>query len=135
MATEKFTTEEIQLRFLRRFAFHRPNPEIWPLLSANAFLKAAEALEWIESPPDTPIRVERIGKYKAVDAHLFDGRLKFGDYLICENLFQGWLSSRADEPLDQMARGVCRRHSTFARAALCRDLLVDGAESRTRKSI
>ena len=108
MATEKFTTEEIQLRFLRRFAFDRPNPDAWRLLSPYALLKAAEALEWLETPPNVPIRPDRIGKYVAVDAHLFDGRLKYGDYLICENLFQGWLSSRSTVAIEQMARILYR---------------------------
>lgn len=108
MAAERFTVEEIQLRYLRRFAFERPNPPIWEMLSPYTLLSAAEELAWLEEPPTTAIRPAHIGKYEAIDAHLFDERLKFGDFLICENLFQSWISSQIEEPIEQMAKFLYR---------------------------
>lgn len=57
-------------------------------------------LRWMEQPPTTPVRLPVLDGAHAVAANL-DG-LSFGDYLKCENLYQGFLSSQKMEALKQM---------------------------------
>lgn len=102
MATERFTPAELQLRFLRRFVFEG-HGEVWRRLEAADLVRAAEALDWMNEPPRTPVRPARIGNFAALDAHLFDEVLTFGEYLICENLFQGWIATQNAEAVDGMA--------------------------------
>ena len=60
-----------------------------------------DPLEFITSPGSVPVRFERWGGAKAVDARLHG--VSFGDYLRLENLYQGFLSSRAPEALNSLA--------------------------------
>lgn len=68
---------------------------------------AARQMEWIGTPPSVPVRLERVGGCRAVDA-AWHG-LPFGDYLKVENLWQGFLATRSAEPLEGAARLLYRR--------------------------
>ena len=62
---------------------------------------AIASLDWIESMPQSPVRLSRLGKYRAVPAD-FDG-VPFESFIVCDNLYQGYLSTKNDELLEQMA--------------------------------
>lgn len=59
------------------------------------------ALDWLENIPVTPVRLEKINKYKPV-AGDFQG-VPFENLIIVENLYQGFLATRNDEMLDELA--------------------------------
>ena len=69
-------------------------------LLAQQVAQATSALDWIEEISFSPVRLEKIGKFKAVAAD-FDG-VPFEKYLICDNLYQGYLETKNEEMLDDM---------------------------------
>lgn len=72
------------------------------LLAHDMLPDLLKALDWIDRPEEMTVRIETIGKYKAVDFLLQD--LPFGDYLKIENFYQAWLNTRNGEYLVMMAR-------------------------------
>lgn len=59
-------------------------------------------LKWIENPEDMTVRLEKVGKYTAVDFQL--RKLLFGNYLMADNYYQGYLASKNEGNLRKMAR-------------------------------
>lgn len=59
-------------------------------------------LDWMREPGMEPARLPRIGRHAAVDARLRN--LPFGDYLLVENLHQGFVQSRNPDALAKAAR-------------------------------
>lgn len=51
--------------------------------------------------PQMPVRLERIGRHKALRADLQE--VPFGTFIVCENLYQGFLHTQNEELLRQMA--------------------------------
>jgi len=58
-------------------------------------------LNWMLSPGEKPVRLDEIGDFCAVDADLHE--VPFGDYLVCENLYQGFLQTRENDHINRMA--------------------------------
>ena len=58
------------------------------------------SLDWIGQLPLSPIRFSRIGKHGALPAD-FQG-VPFETFLVCENLYQGFLHTQQDAFLDQI---------------------------------
>lgn len=71
------------------------------VLTALQVAQAIAAFDWIKTLPATPIRLERIGRLRAIAAD-FQG-VPFETFIICDNLYQGYLATKQDEILDQMA--------------------------------
>lgn len=63
---------------------------------------AAGQLDWLHEPNSTPVRLEKIGSLHAIDC-LWHG-LRFEDYLIVENYYQGFLHTQDLELIRQAAR-------------------------------
>lgn len=59
------------------------------------------ALDWLENIPATPVRLKKIRRHRPV-AGDFQG-VPFGNLIIVENLYQGFLSTRNDAMLDELA--------------------------------
>ncbi len=59
-------------------------------------------LDWMREPGTEPVRLPRLGRHAAVDARLRN--LPFGDYLLVENLYQGFVQSRNAAALAKAAR-------------------------------
>ena len=70
-------------------------------ISAEQLAAALVSLDWIKEPPSIPVRLERIGKGRAVNADL--SGFPFESYLACENLWQGYQITHNDDLLRQMA--------------------------------
>jgi hypothetical protein len=70
------------------------DPELLPSLM--------KSVEWTCHTEEMGVRLEQVGKYKAVDYALYG--LPFGNYLKVENLYQSYLLSKEDECLVKMAR-------------------------------
>jgi hypothetical protein len=81
----------------------------WCKFADNEFVIMAEqinaaiaALDWIDRLPPMPVRISRIGKYRALPADFQE--VPFETFIICDNLYQGYLSAKDDQLLDDLAR-------------------------------
>ena len=63
---------------------------------------AIQSLDWTDTLPTFPVRLERIGKYQALPADFQE--VPFETFIICDNLYQGYLSAKDDQLLDDLAR-------------------------------
>lgn len=63
---------------------------------------AIQSLDWTDTLPTSPVRLERIGKYRALPADFQE--VSFETFIICDNLYQGYLSAKDDQLLDDLAR-------------------------------
>jgi len=62
---------------------------------------AAQSLDWLDSLPAKPIRLECIGRHKARPADFQE--VPFEEFIICDNLYQGYLMTQQDGLLDELA--------------------------------
>ena len=58
-------------------------------------------LDWLGALPPMPVRLERIKGHKAIAAD-FQG-VPFETYIVCDNLFQGYLQTQNEALLDELA--------------------------------
>ena len=72
------------------------------VLTALQVAQAVAALDWLKSLPANPIRLSRIGRHRAVPAD-FQG-VPFETFIVCDNLYQGYISTQNEQLLDEMAR-------------------------------
>ena len=63
---------------------------------------AIQSLDWTDTLPTSPVRLERIGKYRALPADFQE--VPFETFIICDNLYQGYLSAKDVQLLDDLAR-------------------------------
>lgn len=64
--------------------------------------EATQSLDWLAELPPYPVRLERISRCQAVAAD-FQG-VPFESYIIVENLYQGFLTTRNEEMLDEIGK-------------------------------
>jgi hypothetical protein len=117
---EPYTTVIVAFRKITGIHFIKSDKQGWHcstkvgkrrinfMLSAEEVHGYVSQLKWLLSPGAQPVRLDTVGKYIAVDAELHG--LPFGDYLVCENLYQGFIQTKSIDLLNQMAvmlyRGV-----------------------------
>ena len=70
-------------------------------VTALQIAEAVTSLAWTDRFPQMPVRFERIGRHRAVRAD-FQG-VPFETFIVCENLYQGFLHTQNEELLSQMA--------------------------------
>ena len=75
-------------------------------ITALQVAQAIAALDWIKTLPATPIRLERIGRLRAIAAD-FQG-VPFETFIICDNLYQGYISTQDDSLLEEMVHHLYR---------------------------
>lgn len=68
-------------------------------------------LDWLGSLPTVPIRISKINRQQALPAD-FEG-VPFETYIICDNLYQGYLSTQDDALLDQLGATLYGKSMTF----------------------
>lgn len=71
------------------------------VIFAEQINAAIASLDWLDNVPTFPIRLARIGRHRAVAAD-FEG-VPFEVFIICDNLYQGYLATKQDNLLDEMA--------------------------------
>ena len=71
-------------------------------LSARQIQQATSALDFLDSFATMPVRISRIGKYRALAADF--EKVPFEQYIYVDNLFQGYLNTQQDELLTQIAQ-------------------------------
>jgi len=84
----------------KRFLIKREK-EVVPL-TARQIQQATSVLDYLDSFAPMPVRISRIGKYRALPADF--EKVPFEQYLYVDNLFQGYLNTQQDELLLQMAQ-------------------------------
>ena len=84
----------------KRFLTKR-GKEVVPL-STRQIQQATSVLDFLDSFAPMPVRISRIGKYRALPADF--EKVPFEQYLYVDNLFQGYLNTQSDELLQQMAQ-------------------------------
>lgn len=77
------------------------NGKIFPL-SSEQIAEATEALRWIRDVPVYPVRISYIRLKRAVRADLQG--VSFEDFIILDNLYQGYLATQKPELLNEMAK-------------------------------
>ena len=76
------------------------------VVTAAQVTAAVTALDWIKTLPATPVRIARIGSRQAVAAD-FQG-VPFETFIICDNLYQGYISTQDEQLLEEMATHLYR---------------------------
>ena len=70
------------------------------------------SLDWMDSFPKKPVRFSRIGMRKAKAPDLED--TSFEDWLILDNLYQGFIQTRDDSILDDMSEALYGRRMNLS---------------------
>lgn len=107
-----FTSDEIKTLCLFRWSGlsvrHRHNAEFICRLGKRTFrltaLQIAEclpALDWLDTIPPQPVCISRIGRYRPFALDFSE--VAFEKFIICDNLYQGYLATQCDDLLDQLA--------------------------------
>lgn len=107
-----FTSDEIKTLCLFRWSSlsvrHRHNADFICRLRKQTFrltaLQIAEAipaLDWLDTIPPQPVCISRIGRYRPFAADFSE--VAFEKFIICDNLYQGYLATQRDDLLAQLA--------------------------------
>lgn len=68
-------------------------------------------LEWLGSLPTVPVRISKINRQHALPAGFSE--VPFETFIICDNLYQGYLQTQNDELLDQLGATLYDKSMTF----------------------
>lgn len=112
LLAQGFTATEVKTYCLHRWAglkvLHRYG-NLWAckhdglqfILAAEQVERATHALDWLDNVPTLPVRLAKIGSHRAIDAQ-FQG-VPFETFIVCDNLYQGYLATKQDSLLDELA--------------------------------
>ena len=112
LLAQGFTATEVKAYCLHRWAglkvLHRFG-NVWAckhdglnfVLAAEHVERATHVLDWLDSVPTLPVRLAKIGSHRAIDAQ-FQG-VPFETFIVCDNLYQGYLATKQDNLLDELA--------------------------------
>lgn len=112
LIARNYTSDEIKTLCLFRWSGlsvrHRHNADYICRLRKQTFrltsLQIAEvipALDWLDTIPPQPVCISRIGRYRPFAADFSE--VAFEKFIICDNLYQGYLATQRDDLLDQLA--------------------------------
>ena len=68
-------------------------------------------LDWLASLPTVPVRLSKINRQHALPADFSE--VPFETFIICDNLYQGYLQAQNDELLDQLGATLYGKSMTF----------------------
>lgn len=68
-------------------------------------------LDWLASLPTVPVRISKINRQNALPADFSE--VPFETFIICDNLYQGYLQSQNDELLDQLGATLYGKEIAF----------------------
>lgn len=86
----------------KRQPFSRIHKQKPVLLTAKQIFNASRMLAFIEDLPKVPIRIACIGIHRALPADFME--VPFEKYLYCDNLYQGYLQTKSEDILTEMAQ-------------------------------
>lgn len=100
-ASPKVRVEGLAVRGKYLCSLHSPHSTLHFELSAVQLAEALSALDWLAELPASPVRLSKIRRHVAVDSD-FQG-VPFETFLMVENLYQGFLHTKNDALLDELA--------------------------------
>ena len=68
-------------------------------------------LDWLASLPTVPVRISKINRQHALPVDFSE--VPFETFIICDNLYQGYLQTQNDELLDQLGATLYGKSMTF----------------------
>lgn len=68
-------------------------------------------LDWLGALPTAPVRLSKINRSPALPADFSE--VPFETFIICDNLYQGYLQTQSDELLDQLGSTLYGKDITF----------------------
>ena len=68
-------------------------------------------LEWLGSLPTVPVRISKINRQHALPADFSE--VPFETFIICDNLYQGYITTQDDALLDQLGATLYGKSMTF----------------------
>jgi hypothetical protein len=71
------------------------------VVTAEQVNAAIGSLNWLDKMPAMPVRIEKIGKHRALPADFQE--VPFETFIICDNLYHGYLSTKNEKLLEYMA--------------------------------
>lgn len=114
LIAEDFSTDEVKTLFLLKWSgakligrqyngaylmkYGKTMFEVTPLTLAELLVN----LDWLGSPPNVPVRPEKINRRQALPAD-FQG-VPFESFIVCDNYYQGYLQTQQDYLLDELGR-------------------------------
>lgn len=107
-----FTFDEIKTHCLFRWSGlsvrHRHNADFFCRLRRQDFIVSADqiaevipALDWLDTIPPQPVCISRIGRHRSFSPDFSE--VPFEKFIICDNLYHGYLATQSDDLLDQLA--------------------------------
>ena len=96
--THTTSAEDVKAQFLLHTLIP---PHLRAQFDPDDLVDALDALDWMDKAPDTPVRPDWLGGIAAIDPLIHS--LNFEQYLIAENLFQGYIATEDEEPALQLA--------------------------------
>ena len=69
------------------------------------------ALDWLAALPNVPVRMSKINRRPALTADFSE--VPFETFIICDNLYQGYLATQDDELLDQLGATLYGKEISF----------------------
>ncbi len=90
------------------------------LISTEKLAAAMEELSWMDEMPARPFALPPVGRLKPLDVSFHE--VPFGNFLACDNYYQGYLQTQREELLDNMAEVIYGRRINLkgaARLMLC----------------
>ncbi len=127
LAAENYTPTELKTYCFVRFARLTPRGKAANLarvyiynghrivINDSDMAAATSFLDWLDTPPALPVRPDKLGGGKAMDAELHG--LPFATWLMVDNLWQGFVISKRTELMDSIAQHIvdgCRTPLTAA---------------------
>ena len=82
-------------------SLHSPHSTLHFQLTALQLAEMLSALDWLDELPSSPVCLKKIGNHVAMDPD-FQG-VPFETFLMVENLYQGFLHTKNDALLDELA--------------------------------
>ena len=107
-----FSFDEIKTLCLLRWSGltvrHRHNADFVCRLRRQDFIVSADqiaemlpALDWLDNIPPQPVCISRIGRHRSFSPDFSE--VPFEKFIICDNLYQGYLATQSGDLLDQLA--------------------------------
>jgi hypothetical protein len=71
------------------------------IVSADQIAELLPTLDWLDTIPPQPICISRIGRHRSFSPDFSE--VPFEKFIICDNLYQGYLATQSDDLLVQIA--------------------------------
>lgn len=71
------------------------------IVSADQIAEVIPALDWLDTIPPQPVYISRIGCHRSFSPDFSE--VPFEKFIICDNLYQGYLATQSDDLLVQLA--------------------------------